>query len=315
MNRNTVRTAALGAAVTVAGLALAACGSGGKAAAGSFGATGGAFPVTVQTSSGKVVVSRRPSRIVSLSATATEMLFSVGAGSQVVAVDEYSTTPAKAPHTHLNAMQVSAEGLQVYKPDLVLLAPGGDPNLVTQLGALHVPALVEPPANDLADTWSQYRQIGLATGHPSQAASEVSILQSQIASAVRSAGHRGRGKTYYIEFSSDLYSATSKTFDGALFNLLGMRNIADSASGGGDGYPQLSAEFLVKTDPAYVFLADDVCCGQSAATFATRPGFATLSAVKAKHVYVINDSVASEWGPNIVEFVHEVVNALKGQKA
>ena len=51
------------------------------------------FPVTVTGSNGKVTVSKRPARIVSLSPTATETLFAIGAGSQVVAVDDQSDLP------------------------------------------------------------------------------------------------------------------------------------------------------------------------------------------------------------------------------
>ena len=313
MRTSPFRTAALAAVVVVAALVLAACGSSGKAAAGSSSAASASgFPATVSAVNGRVVVKHRPARIVSLSPTATQMLFSIGSGPQVVAVDEYSTLPANAPHTNLNALQVSAEGLETYRPDLVLLAPGGQSNLVSQLATLGVPALMLPPANNLADTWSQYRQIGLATGHVTGANQEISRLQGQVSTAVKSAGTAGKGKTYYIEFSSDLYTATSKTFDGTLFSLMGMKNIADTASGGGDGYPQLSAEFLLKANPDYVFLADDVCCGQSATTFAARSGYATLSAVANHHIYVINDNVAGQWGPNIVEFVQDVARALKG---
>ena len=313
MRSNPVRTAALVAATTLAVAALGACGSSGPPA--STGSAGGstAFPLTVQATNGRVVVQHRPSRIVSLSPTATQMLYSIGAGSQVVAVDEYSTLPANAPHTNLNALEVSAEGLETYRPDLVLLAPGGQANLISQLAVLHVPALMLPPANNLSDTWSQYRQIGRATGHQAQANAEISHLQSEVTAAVNSAGTAGRGKTYYIEFSSDLYTATSKTFDGTMFALMGMKNIADTAGGGSDGYPQLSAEFLLKADPDYVFLADDVCCGQSAATFGARAGYSTLSAVTNHRIFLINDNVAGQWGPNIVEFVQDVARALKAQ--
>ena len=51
-----------------------------------------------------------------------------------------------------------------------------------------------------------------------------------------------------------------------------MQNIADPADEMGFGYPQLSAEFIIEADPDFIFLADTVCCGQSAAALAERPG-------------------------------------------
>ena len=82
---------ALAAALVVVALApvRAARPHGGHAAA--------PFPVTVTVGNGKVTISKRPARIVSLSPTATETLFAIGAGSQVVAVDDQSDYPKGAP--------------------------------------------------------------------------------------------------------------------------------------------------------------------------------------------------------------------------
>jgi len=56
-----------------------------------------AYPVTVTAANGAVRVPARPTRILSLSATATQMLYGMSAGPQVVAVDKYSTDPPNAP--------------------------------------------------------------------------------------------------------------------------------------------------------------------------------------------------------------------------
>lgn len=272
----------------------------------------GRFPVTVQTSTGTVTVEHRPTRVVSLSATATQMLYTIAAGRQVVAVDKYSTIPSDAPVTNLDPDASSAEDIERYRPDLVLLTTGGPSNLVNQLATLGVPSLMLPAANTLDDTWSQYRQIGLATGHVAQAAAEIARLQAGLKSVEQRVGKRAKGLTYYEEISPNLYTATSHTFIGDLFGLLGMVNVADAAQGAGSGYPQLSAEYLIKSDPDWVFLADDVCCGQTAASFGSRPGYSTMTAVKDHHVVAINDSVASQWGPNVVPFLQDVADAVTG---
>src|SRR5689334_4209826 len=67
------------------------------------------FPVTVHAANGQVQVKARPTRIISLSPTATEDLFAVGAGSQVVAVDDQSSYPPKAPRTKLSGYTPNAE--------------------------------------------------------------------------------------------------------------------------------------------------------------------------------------------------------------
>jgi iron complex transport system substrate-binding protein len=258
------------------------------------------FPVRVNSADGTVTIAHRPTRILSLSASATEMLYAVGAGPQVVGVDKYSTYPANAPRTKFTGYESSAEDYLPLHPDLVLLAFNSG-TLIAQLHKLHIATLLLPPTSTIAEVNKQINEIGLATGHLSQSLKTRTSLAQDLASAAAVTKGRARGATYYIEIDPTYYTATSNTFIGALFTRFGMVNVADSAGHGGSGYPQISAEDLLKTNPDYVFLADTVCCGQSAKTFSQRPGFSSLRAVKLGHVVSLNDSVASEWGPHSLE--------------
>jgi iron complex transport system substrate-binding protein len=89
-----------------------------------------------------------------------------------------------------------------------------------------------------------------------------------------------------------------------------MVNVSDAADHSGSGYPQLSAEYLVKADPEFVFLADTVCCHESAATFAARPGFSVMTAVHLGHVVALPDPIAAQWGPRVVDFLQDIANAV-----
>ncbi len=271
------------------------------------------FPVTIHAANGAVTFTAPPTRIMSLSPSATEMLYADGAGHQVVAVDKYSTVPKDAPRTDLTGGETSAESYLRYRPDLVVLG-FEEPGLVHQLQLLHIPVLVMPPAANLAAAYHQFEQLGAATGHRAQAAGAVGRIKAALARIVAGLGSRARGKTYYIEFSSDLYSATASTFVGSLFGKLGMVNIANAAGKGGDGFPQLSAEYLLRANPDYVFLADDQCCGQSAATFAARPGFSALRAVHLHHVFTVPDPIASQWGTQVVPFLAMVADDVKASR-
>ena len=94
--------------------------------------------------------------------------------------------------------------------------------------------------------------------------------------------------------------------------LLGLRSIADGAGGpsANGGYPKLSAEYIIKTNPDYIFLADAKCCKQSAATVAARPGWSGIEAVTARRVVPLDDDIASRWGPRIVDLVRVIAAAL-----
>jgi iron complex transport system substrate-binding protein len=255
----------------------------------------------------------QPGRIVSLSPTATEMLFAIGAGGQVVAVDSNSNYPAEAPKTDLSAYQPNIEAIAGYKPDLVVYSD--DPGeLKAGLDKLTIPALQQPAATKLDDTYAQLDQLGRATGHPAEAAKLTATMRAEIGK-ITAAGRPERPLTYYHELDKNLYSATSKTFIGQLYGQLGMKNIADAADKEGTGYPQLSAEYVVKADPDLIFLADTKCCGQSASTVAARDGWDQLTAVKTGGVVELDDDVASRWGPRVVDFLKTVAAKVQTLEA
>jgi iron complex transport system substrate-binding protein len=268
-----------------------------------------AFPLTLTTSTGAVTILHRPSRIISLSASATEDLYAVGAGKQVVAVDSYSTYPKNAPRTKLSGFTPNVEAIAGYQPDLVVVSDDTN-HIVAELGKLHIPALVEPPPANLLGAYAQIDQIARATGHQAAAERVVATIRHRVTMVVRSVPRPRRPLTVYHELDQTYYSATSDTFIGQMYALLGLHNIADKAKASSD-YPQLSAEYIIASNPDLIVLADTVCCGQTRATVADRPGWANINAVKIGEVVPVNDSIASEWGPRIVLFLKAVAAAVK----
>jgi iron complex transport system substrate-binding protein len=281
--------------------------------AGEGNAAGAGFPVTLESPAGKVELQQRPARVVSLSPTATEMLFAIGAGGQVVAADDYSNYPPSAPKTELSALQPNVEAIAGYRPDLVVFAtdPG---DLAASLRKLGIPALALPAATRLDDTYAQIQQLGKATGHAAEAEGLVAAMRVEIQQIVSSA-RLERPLTYYHELDKSLFTATSKTFIGQLYAQLGLENIADEADKDGSGYPQLSAEYVVRADPDVIFLADTKCCGQSAKTVAARDGWDQIRAVRDGAVVELDDDVASRWGPRVVDFLRTVAARLKTLEA
>jgi iron complex transport system substrate-binding protein len=257
-----------------------------------------------------------PDHIVSMSPTATEMLFAIGAGDQVVAVDDYSTYPAEAPITDLSAYEPNVEAITGYEPDLVVITEGSG-DLEASLDKVGIEVLLLPAAQTLDDTYDQITQLGDVTGHEDEAATVVESMQADIEALVADVPARDTPLTYFHELDNTLYSVTSKTFIGELYGLAGLENVADAADADGalGGYPQVSAEFLVDADPALIFLADTKCCAQTAATFAERPGFGSLQAVTSGQVVELDDDIASRWGPRIVDFLRAIVDAVKAVPA
>ncbi|HJP66273.1 MAG TPA: ABC transporter substrate-binding protein, partial [Actinomycetota bacterium] len=214
-----------------------------------------------------------------------------------------------APMTKLSGFQPNVEAIAGYHPDVVVISNdiGG---LVKSLEKLSVRTLLEPAAATLHGTYAQIEQLGAATGHVAEAARLVASMRSDIAQIVAAAPKFASAPTYYHELDQTYYTATSDTFIGQLYGLLGLRNIADAAKGAG-GYPQLSTEYIIKADPDAIFLADTKCCAQSAATVAKRPGWDQIAAVKDGAVFPLDDDVVSRWGPRVVDFLRAVSQDLQ----
>jgi iron complex transport system substrate-binding protein len=299
-----LRSFVLLAGATLSALAVAVAGASGGASSAS------AFPVTVVASNGKVTVSKRPTRIVSLSPTATESLFAIGAGSQVIAVDDQSDFPKGAPKTSLSGFTPNVEAIASYRPDLVVFSYSSK-GLEDALRRLGITAMQHDAAKTFKGAYQQIRQLGMVTGHEAAAGKVVARMKTKIGRMVRSARSSGGRLSLYHELTPDLYSATSKTFVGQVYSALGLRNIADAVPDTfGTGYPQLSAEYVVSSSPDVIVLADSVCCGQKASTVAARPGWDRISAVRTGSIVRIDDSIASRWGPRLVNFFRAMSAAL-----
>jgi ABC-type Fe3+-hydroxamate transport system substrate-binding protein len=301
-------------AVPVLALAVG-CGSSGTTTSSSAStqaasSSAAAYPVTVQGSNGPVTINAAPKRMVSLSAAETEILWSIGAGSQVVAVDDQSDYPQGVPTTKLSSYKPNAEAIAGYNPDLVVLS--NDQNgIVGALAKLKIPTLVLAAPQTLDDSYLQFATLGKATGHEAEATKQVQAVKDRIAAAVASVPKATKPLSVYHELEQDYYSATSKTFIGSIYSLFGLKNIADAAKGADSGYPQLSAEYVVQQAPDLIVLADTKCCGQTPQTVAKRPAFGTVPAVKNGKIVAADDDIVSRWGPRTADFAELVAKELR----
>lgn len=294
---------ALAAALAILAGALAT-----PALAASAGAAAAPFPATVTADNGKVTIRERPTRIVSLSPTATETLFAIGAGSQVVAVDDRSDYPRRAPRTSLSGFTPNVEAIADAKPDLVVIA-SNPKGLSAALDRLGIPVVFQNAAPTLRAAYRQIRQLGKLTGHVAEANRLVERMTRRIAAVVEKVRASTPQGSVYHELDPMLFSATSSTFVGRIYRLFGLTNIADAAAGGSE-YPQLQAEYVLAANPDLIVLADTVCCGQNAQTVAARPGWSRIAAVRTGSVVRLDDSIASRWGPRLVNLVRAVGTAL-----
>jgi len=297
--RRTTRRVLIGSLVVLSSL-LAACGGDKTDSSASVETEA---PVTTE------VVDDTPQRIVSLSPTHTEILFALGAGDQVVAVDSMSNYPAESASvlTDISGYEPNVEAISALEPDLVVI--GDDfSGLAEQLSTIGIESWVSPAPMTLDEAYEQIVELGDVVGRLDNAQSVTQKMKDDIAEIVATIEIPATPISYYHELDDTYYSVTGNTFIGSIYDLFGMRNIADATEGDTD-YPQLSAEFIVSQDPNVIFLAD-VNLGVTAETVAARPGWSGLSAVISGNIVAINDDIASRWGPRLVEFVQAVATGL-----
>ena len=266
------------------------------------------YPVTVAAANGEVTLGARPTKIVSLSPTATEMLYAIGAGDQVAAIDDMSNYPAEssAKASKLSGFEPNVEAIAAYEPDLVVIS-NDIASIAQQLTSLNIPVWLGSAATTLDDVYAQVEQLGTLTGNAASAQTLITQMKSDIQSALAGVEKLADVPVFW-ELDDTYYSITSNTFVGALLTQFGFKSIADGVEAGND-YPQLNAESIIAANPKVIFLADTKCCAQDSAKVAARPGWSAIDAVTASNVVELDDDVASRWGPRIVELVKALADA------
>jgi iron complex transport system substrate-binding protein len=273
------------------------------------------YPLVISSGGYSTTIAKKPTRIISLSPSATESLFEIGAGKQVLAVDSLSNFPKSAPITQLSAFEPNVEAIAALKPDLVVLSVDAMKSLVVKeaLEKLKISVLMEKAPENLAQAYKGIEVLGAVTDRTSAAKNVTFKMAALIKSILNRAKVSGK-VTFFHELDNTLYSVTSDTFIGKVYKDFGLINIADKAAGADSyGYPQLSAEYVLKTDPDIIFLADAEY-GESPVTVRARAGWSGITAVTKKNVFALPNDIPSRWGPRLVDFYRTVAASLSKVK-
>lgn len=265
------------------------------------------FSLVIST---EAATAKRYLRIVSLSPSATEDLFALGAGKLVVAVDDNSNFPKGIPTSKLSSFNPSAEAIVKFKPDLVIIQSTATKSelVIKQLRALKISVYIEKTPKEIKDLYKEILDLGELTNLNSQAKTLVKRIKTARAAALSKTSNK-KLKIFH-EIDNTLYSATSMTFIGKVYQDFGLTNIADVAAKADDGgYPQLQSEYVIGANPDLIFLAD-AQYGENLTKVAERPGWSGISAIKNGKVFELPPDIASRWGPRIIDFYELVANAI-----
>lgn len=252
-------------------------------------------------------------RVLSLAPSNTEILFAIGAGSQVVGRDQLSDYPeaAKAVADIGSAFEaLNTELIVSLKPDLVLAAGINTPEQVKQLEDLGLTVYYLKNPLTLEEMYGNLEIVAQMTGHESETATLIESLKARVAAVDEKIAPIGsRFSVFYEMDGSDPakpWTAGKGTFITQLIDRAGGYNIASDI----EGYPQLSLEQVVEADPAFIILGD-TRYGITPESIAQRPGWENLSAVKNGNVVPFNDDLFSRPGPRLVDALEELAKLLR----
>ena len=269
------------------------------------------YPLTVKFGGYVTKIPKKPTKIISLSPSATEIFFALGAGSQILAVDSLSNFPTNAPISQISAFEPNVEAVIAKKPDLVLLSVESMKSSQTRdaLMKFGIPVLMEKAPLTLKDVYAENTMLARVTDRQAAGLKLNASMAKSIKNIVSKADKSTKVRIFH-ELDDTYYSVTSNTFIGKVYKEFGAVNIADAASGAdSSGYPQLSAEYLVKSDPQVIFLAD-AQYGVTADSVSKRAGWSQISAVKNNKIVELPADIPSRWGPRLVNFYRLIGNSL-----
>ena len=261
----------------------------------------------------KINLEQAPQRIVSLAPSNTEILFGVGAGSQVVGRDTLSDFPEEAKAlTDIGSTfdALNTEKIVSLKPDLVLAAEINTPEQVKQLESLGLTVYYLKNPSTLEGMYKNLEIVGQMTGHDKETATLIESLKKRVAAVdEKIAPISSRPNVFYELDATDPakpFTAGKGTFITQLIERAGGHNIAADL----DGYPQMSLEQVVAANPAFIILGD-ARYGVTPESIAKRPGWGNLDAVKNGKVLPFNDDLVSRPGPRLVDALEQLAKLLR----
>ena len=236
-----------------------------------------------------------PQRIISLSPSATEVLYGVGAFDRVVAVtdyDEYPPEVARLPKVG-GWSNTNLEQIATLRPDLVVMTESQSPLIKDKLDALGVPVLTVP-SYTVADALSSITQIGAATGQDEQARKLLAETRARLDEVRARTKDLKRPRVLCIVDRvpgtlRGLYTATEGSFIDELIEIAGGDSIAPPAA---TGFGQINKEAVATLDPEIII---DMAMGAQAAKLAEDPRqvwseLSQLRAVREGRVHALRDA-------------------------
>ncbi|WP_054751936.1 ABC transporter substrate-binding protein [Piscibacillus salipiscarius] len=203
--------------------------------------------VTLTDKSGTdVTIDEKPEKIVSVIPSATEIVFSVGAGNEVVGVSQWANYPEEVQDIEkVGDQQLNIEKIVSLEPDLVV----ADVNNADDIDAMRNAGLkvLVLGSQNLDEVYKDIQLVGQATGHTDQADEIISNMKQDVEDVQNAVNglSEDEKKRVWVEVGPELFSGGEGSFINELINLAGGRNIISDQ----EGWPQVSEEVILEKRP------------------------------------------------------------------
>ncbi|MFI6640084.1 hemin ABC transporter substrate-binding protein [Streptomyces sp. NPDC050504] len=283
-----------------------------------------ALPVTVPSADGKRVEVTSADRIVPLTGSLNEIVFSLGLGEHVVARDITATfEQAKELPVVTRAHDVSAESVLSLRPTLVIAdTTTGPAEAVGQIRDAGVPLLVVAPAKSLADVGRRIDAVAAALGVEAAGKELRQRTEARIAAvrkdvpAPESDGEKPRVAFLYLRGSAAVYLLGGRESGaGSLLDAAGAVD-AGAESGLTKDFTAITSEALAKAAPdAILVMRKGLESVGGIDGLVKIPGVAQTPAGMDRRVVSIDDGVLLNYGPRTDQVLKSLVEQLYGKRA
>ncbi len=248
-----------------------------------------------------------PQRIVSVAPSPTEILFAVGAGPQVVGVDNMSDYPAEALDLpKVGDWNLNIEAIVSLKPDLIVSSDLVPRDQLNQLEAQGIPYFIFA-VRTMEDVMKDLKLAGSLTGHSDEAQALVASLEARVSAVTNKtlAANVTKPMTY-IEYYP-LWTFGPGSYGDDVIRLAGGTNIAANAS---NEYPNLNSEFVIAQNPQVIIYTVGPWSTITASDYAERPGWSNIDAVAQGNIHSLDDNLISRYGPRVVDGLEELAEII-----
>jgi iron complex transport system substrate-binding protein len=263
----------------------------------------------------RVYLAKAPSRIISLAPSVTEMLFAIGAGTQVVGVTQFCDFPAEAKQkTKVGYTNPNLESLVALDPDLIV-APQEflKPDLIGKLEQLKIPVFILADRT-IEDVFAHIQTLGRMLDRSTEATALGMDLRQHIARIKVRTQSAVPVRVLYVLNSEPLITVGPGSFIDQLIGLAGGVNVAAKSV---TAYPRLSMEVVLQENPDILIFPTGEAEGISESEQQAWRKWSTLAAVKQNNLRQIPADLLNRPGPRIgkalellADLLHPATNAL-----